>query len=100
MNRAAIQHGQSERRVSPNGVGITDPLRLGHAPILRDKTMLVPVDDIDQRIAGFAELSGRPRDSGEDGLNVNRRTGGYGGSRSGLLFNLAVRGRVDRIRRI
>jgi hypothetical protein len=81
-------------------MGITEPLWLGQPPILRDQTMPVPIDDIDQRIAGFAEPSGCARDSCEDWLNVGRRTEGYGGSRGGLLLNLAVRGRVDRIRSI
>jgi hypothetical protein len=95
MNRAAIQHGQAERRVSPNGVGITEPLRLLHAPMLRDKTMLVPINDIDQRIAGFAESSSCARDSAEGGLNVSRRSGGYGERSSGLLLDHLARGRVN-----
>jgi len=53
-------------------MGFTEPLRLGQPPILRDQTMPVSVDDIDQGIAGFTEPSSCPCDGGEDGLNVNR----------------------------
>jgi hypothetical protein len=63
-------------------VRITDLLRLGHPAILRDETMPVPIDGIDQGIPGFAEPSGCPRDSTEHGLNVVRRTRDRGEDRA------------------
>jgi len=35
VNWSAFKDSQAERRVSPNGVTITDTLGLGHLPILR-----------------------------------------------------------------
>jgi hypothetical protein len=63
MNRSAIQHGSAEWGVSPNRMRITDLLRLGHPPILRDQAMPVTIEDINQGVAGFTESSGCASDS-------------------------------------
>jgi hypothetical protein len=100
MNRSTIQHGSAERRVSPNGVRVTDPLRLGHPPILRDQAMPATIDDINQGVAGFTESSGGPSDRAQDRSNLGRRTRRYGGLRTGMLRDFLVRGRVDARKRL
>jgi hypothetical protein len=74
MNRCPVEHSSAERCVSPNGVGITDSLGLRHSSVLRDETVLVTIDNVNERVAGFAESGGCPSDSAEHRLNVVRRT--------------------------
>jgi hypothetical protein len=73
VNCSAVDHGLAEWRVWPDGVAITDALGLVHPPILRDQSVLITVDQIDQRVAGFAEPRGCSRDSVEHGLDISRR---------------------------
>jgi hypothetical protein len=95
VNRPPIEHGSPERGITTNGMRVAETLRLCDRPILRHEAMLIAVEQIDESVAGIAQLRSRSRDRAEHGAKIGRRQGPGTHGRYSMTPLRAVMGRAD-----